>query len=49
MYFIVAKHVDSSGMTTPFHKGKNEATRLLQHLMFGWYANSRNGRCEWLA
>ncbi len=24
MYFIVAKHVDSSGMTTPFHKGKNE-------------------------
>lgn len=23
MYFIVAKQVDSSGMTTPLHKGNN--------------------------
>lgn len=24
MYFIVAKHVDSSGITPTLHKGKNE-------------------------
>lgn len=48
MYFIVAKQVDSSGMTPPFIKVKMRATRLLQHLMFGWCANLRNGRFEWL-
>ena len=24
MYFLVAKHVDSSGITPALHKGKNE-------------------------